>query len=224
MQSTSARRGSDTPIDGLHQRSAYTITISADTGPFSFGATPGDNDSDVAHPEPRPVSRDQSYRRPAMTARRTTHEVNNAAWAYTKCAILFFTALLITWIPSSANRVYSLVHNESSLPPLELMSAFVLPLQGWWNAVVYVVTSWGACKGLVDDLRWGRRPTVSDLVGGMKQRKATAEEGGIQLSQFKTANNQGSKSFLETESMTELAHARENMRDHSDDESQQERR
>lgn len=46
-----------------------------------------------------------------------------------KCAILFFTALLVTWIPSSANRAFSVLHaNEVSLP-LE-----VLPLQDFWNA------------------------------------------------------------------------------------------
>jgi hypothetical protein len=103
---------------------------------------------------------------PHVTARRRNYELNNAAWAYTKCAFLFFTALLITWIPSSTNRVYSLIHGDS-IPAVEFMSAFVLPLQGFWNAIIYAVTSWAACKNLWSDMRHGRRPEVADLVGGM---------------------------------------------------------
>ncbi|KAK5627311.1 hypothetical protein RRF57_003026 [Xylaria bambusicola] len=71
---------------------------------------------------------------------------NDAAWAYTKCAILFFTALLVTWIPSSANRVFSLVHTGETVVALEILSAIVLPLQGFWNAIIYCVTSWSAVK------------------------------------------------------------------------------
>ncbi|RAH85157.1 Nnf1-domain-containing protein [Aspergillus japonicus CBS 114.51] len=41
--------------------------------------------------------------------RATVMETNSAAWAYSKYAVLFFIALLITWVPSTANRVYSLV-------------------------------------------------------------------------------------------------------------------
>ncbi|KAK5997943.1 Cyclic AMP receptor-like A-like protein [Cladobotryum mycophilum] len=83
---------------------------------------------------------------------RQHHELNNAAWTYTKCAILFFTAMLITWIPSSANRVYSLVHNKTTSIPLEFMSVLVLPLQGFWNALIYVVISWTACKNMFRDI------------------------------------------------------------------------
>ncbi|KAI0969896.1 G-protein coupled receptor [Xylaria arbuscula] len=78
--------------------------------------------------------------------RKRSHEANNAAWAYTKCAILFFTALAVTWIPSSANRVYSLVHAGETVVALEILSAIVLPLQGFWNAFIYIVTSWAAVK------------------------------------------------------------------------------
>ena len=91
-------------------------------------------------------------RKRGNNVRRRNHELNNAAWAYTKCAILFFTAILVTWIPSSANRVYSLVHGGQTSTPLEFMSAFVLPLQGFWNAVIYAVTSWKACRELFSGL------------------------------------------------------------------------
>ncbi|KAK3949625.1 hypothetical protein QBC32DRAFT_219279 [Pseudoneurospora amorphoporcata] len=84
----------------------------------------------------------------AQAQRRRVHEAHNAVWSYTKCAILFFSVLLITWIPSSGNRVYSILHHGEISKPLFFASAFVLPLQGFWNAVIYVVTSWAACKEL----------------------------------------------------------------------------
>lgn len=141
-------------------------------------------------------------------ARRRNHELNNAAWSYTKCAILFFTAILITWIPSSANRVYSVVHNKDTYVPLEFMSAFVLPLQGFWNAVIYAVTSWGACKSFFSDLRINRRPAVSEIMGagktGATEQDAAAHQG--RRGQFKSPAR-SSRTF-ESESMTELAKSR----------------
>lgn len=73
-------------------------------------------------------------------------EANSAAWSYTKVAILFFTAMLVTWIPSSANRLYSIGNPGRIIPALEFAAAFVIPLQGFWNAVIYVTTSWKACR------------------------------------------------------------------------------
>ncbi|KAL1912365.1 hypothetical protein Sste5344_001806 [Sporothrix stenoceras] len=84
--------------------------------------------------------------------RRAAYEANTAAWSYAKCAILFFTAMLVTWIPSSANRVFSVVHVDKVSVPLEYMSAFVLPLQGFWNAIIYIVTSWKAMQTLWSDI------------------------------------------------------------------------
>lgn len=84
--------------------------------------------------------------------RRRNHERDNAAWSYTKCALLFFTAMLITWIPSSANRLYSLTHNKTTSTVLEFMSVVVLPLQGFWNCLVYITMSWTACKNLFHDM------------------------------------------------------------------------
>lgn len=79
------------------------------------------------------------------------YEANNAAWSYSKCALLFFTALLITWIPSTANRVYSVVNTGQVSIGLQYTSAFVLPLQGFWNGLIYIFTTRRACKKLIDD-------------------------------------------------------------------------
>ncbi|KAK3997647.1 putative G-protein coupled receptor 157 [Cladorrhinum sp. PSN332] len=140
--------------------------------------------------------------RPATGAnplrRRALYEANNATWSYTKCAILFFTAMLVTWIPSSANRVYSVVHQGHASLPLEYMSAFVLPLQGFWNAIIYVVTSWQACKLLWEDIRsWGR-----------SSREPKEIVVGSRAFQRMSSVRHGSKSSGKTygsESMTELA-------------------
>ncbi|TWU70440.1 hypothetical protein ED733_000256 [Metarhizium rileyi] len=86
-------------------------------------------------------------------ARRRSYENKNAAWCYAKCALLYFTAILITWIPASANRVYSLAHGGQAFTPVAFMSAFVLPLQGFWNCIIYVVMSWTACKELARDIK-----------------------------------------------------------------------
>jgi hypothetical protein len=200
------RQHSDAPADGRERGGAYTITISADIDAFNGSNV---NQETQQH---RQVN-ELNQRRPVTTARRRTYEVNNAAWAYTKCAILFFTALLITWIPSSANRVYSFVHAKKSFPPLEFMSAFVLPLQGWWNAVIYIVTSWGACKSLREDWRLTRRPSISELfIGKQTDDPQQQQHHGVQLSQFRPATRGSPKSY-ETESMTEFAHTRENSED-----------
>jgi hypothetical protein len=136
--------------------------------------------------------------------RRAAYEANSATWSYTKCAILFFTAMLVTWLPSSANRVYSVVHTGETSLPLEYMSAFVLPLQGFWNAIIYVVTSWGACRMLWEDVcSWSsrRRPNAEDLMPGRAafQMMSSGRNG--------SKPSEGNKAF-ETESMTELAGTR----------------
>ncbi|KAK4127467.1 family A G protein-coupled receptor-like protein [Parathielavia appendiculata] len=153
--------------------------------------------------------------------RRAAYEANNATWSYTKCAILFFTAMLVTWIPSSANRVYSVVHSGQASLALEYMSSFVLPLQGFWNAIIYVVTSWGACKMLWEDIRaWcgasgrrgrrGRRglPDPHELMPGggvgMHLHRSTFQ----MMESGKNGRKASDSKTYETESMTELAASR----------------
>jgi hypothetical protein len=120
---------------------------------------------------------------------RAAYEANSATWSYTKCSLLFFTAMLVTWIPSSANRVFSLAHGGEASLTLEYMSAFVLPLQGFWNAIIYIVTSWHACKMLWDDMcAWwprccggrgggGRRANLGSSAGRRRGRRGDMEVG-----------------------------------------------
>ncbi|KAL6715886.1 hypothetical protein ACLMJK_006847 [Lecanora helva] len=89
-------------------------------------------------PPPKALSRNN---RAAMDA-------NTAAWAYTKVALLFFISLLVTWVPSSINRVYSLIYPELISVPFTFASAVVLPSMGFWNSVIYITTSWAAVRML----------------------------------------------------------------------------
>ncbi|MCJ1391201.1 hypothetical protein MMC18_004063 [Xylographa bjoerkii] len=100
----------------------------------------------------RPKS-DISPRSPGLQI--TTHlqhnvalEANTAAWGYTKCALLFFVSLMITWVPSSIFRVYSLAHPGTTSWPLAYAAGLVLPLMGFWNSVIYITTSWSAVTHL----------------------------------------------------------------------------
>ncbi|TVY83029.1 Cyclic AMP receptor-like protein A [Lachnellula suecica] len=69
-------------------------------------------------------------------------ETNADAWLYARVAFLFFLALLVTWVPSSVNRVYALVHPNVVNFPLNYVSSFVFPLQGFWNAISFVEGSY----------------------------------------------------------------------------------
>lgn len=51
-------------------------------------------------------------------------------------------------VPSSINRVYSLVHPSLISVPFTYASGIVLPLMGFWNSVIYVTTSWAAVRML----------------------------------------------------------------------------
>ncbi|KAG9504600.1 hypothetical protein J7337_004575 [Fusarium musae] len=60
--------------------------------------------------------------------------------AYLRTSFLFALSVLVTWIPSSLNRIHSWLVGTS---PYEyhVATAAVLPLQGLWNAVIFFVTS-----------------------------------------------------------------------------------
>ncbi|KAK4162730.1 putative G-protein coupled receptor 157 [Cladorrhinum sp. PSN259] len=179
---------------------AYSVHISSTRRAAdrreSYGEVP------VAPAQNNVTTESPTATRPATGAnplrRRALYEANNATWSYTKCAILFFTAMLVTWIPSSANRVYSVVHQGHASLPLEYMSAFVLPLQGFWNAIIYMVTSWQACRMLWEDIRsWGRSSRErKEIVAGSRnfQRMSSVRNG-----------SKSSDKTYESESMTELA-------------------
>ena len=84
----------------------------------------------------------------SLTRNHALSETNPDAWLYARVAILFFCSLLLCWVPSSINRVYSIAHPDRLVFWLNYIETLVLPLQGFFNAVVYIVTSQTACRNL----------------------------------------------------------------------------
>ena len=129
------------------------------------------------------------------TRRHVAMEANNTVWSYTKVAVLFFIAMMVTWMPSSANRVYSVVHPGEISLDLEYASAFVLPLQGFWNALIYTTTSLPACRQFWAQIRDRRS------IGGSGLKQIA----GVFSNSKGGQGQQNRKQYIETESMTELA-------------------
>ncbi|EGD87854.1 hypothetical protein H112_04324 [Trichophyton rubrum D6] len=81
--------------------------------------------------------------------RKASWERQSAAWAYSKFALLFFCSLLVTWVPASLNRVYSFVEPNKPSNVLTYVASLVLPLQGFWNSLVYAAVSSSAISSYV---------------------------------------------------------------------------
>jgi hypothetical protein len=128
-----------------------------------------------------------------LSRRNAANQADTAIWSYTKVAVLFFVAMMVTWVPSSANRVYSVVHPGQINLGLEYASAFVLPLQGFWNAIIYTTTSLPACEAYWEEFKEFRKNKRlgsngrSVFGGGADGRRARRN-----------------KNYTETDSVTEL--------------------
>ena len=123
--------------------------------------------------ETRPPMTPRAHSTVAQRNNRAAMEANRAAFGYTKVALLFFVSLLVTWVssprrllqtkadrptdrptpahkkpqvPSSTNRVYSVIHPSLVSLPTIYATGVVLPLMGFWNAVIYTTTSWQAVR------------------------------------------------------------------------------
>ncbi|KAK4098580.1 hypothetical protein N658DRAFT_431714 [Parathielavia hyrcaniae] len=87
--------------------------------------------------------------------------------AYLRTSFVFAISILVTWTPSSINRVYSLMYPTRTSYPLNLAGAVVLPLQGLWNAIIFAATSWPI---LTDEFRVLRRAGWRGLFTGPHRR------------------------------------------------------
>ena len=147
----------------------YSVTVSSGPEPrtrFDIenshpGANVGRNDFEMSPTVRFPAP--ETPRVNATQGHRAATQTDNANWAYAKVAVLFFVALMVTWIPSSANRVYSYVHPGQISPGLEFASAFVLPLQGFWNGLIYATTSIPACKSFWREMTGRKMFTAKPL-------------------------------------------------------------
>lgn len=97
-------------------------------------------------------------------------------YAYTRVALLFCTSILITWVPASINRVYGLRNPDNPSFSLNVGSAIVLPLQGFWNTVIYFVTSLGIWKVILRE--WREKRAITEIVhmGGGRVEEGESNE------------------------------------------------
>lgn len=71
--------------------------------------------------------------------------------AYLRTAVLFAISVVVTWIPSSINRIRGLIYPDSPYP-YNVATAAVLPLQGLWNGIIFFVTSWKNLRISIRDM------------------------------------------------------------------------
>ncbi|KAF2672643.1 hypothetical protein BT63DRAFT_132702 [Microthyrium microscopicum] len=77
----------------------------------------------------------------SSASKRMSSQMNRGARTYAKLAFLLYLIMLTMWIPSTMNRVYSIVRDGKISFGLCMAAAVVLPLQGFFNALVYAVIS-----------------------------------------------------------------------------------
>jgi len=84
--------------------------------------------------------------------------------AYLRTSFLFALSVLVTWIPSSINRIRGMFYSDSPYS-YNVGTATVLPLQGVWNAVIFFVMSWKVLRESIAD--WSNRGQVVELTEGL---------------------------------------------------------
>lgn len=90
--------------------------------------------------------------------------------AYLRTSFLFGLSVLVTWIPSSMNRIHGWLSGSSPFQ-YHVATASVLPLQGLWNAIIFFVTSWRILREGVLDWRAERRGSDVNLEAGREMEE-----------------------------------------------------
>jgi hypothetical protein len=96
-----------------------------------------------------PAPKESWYGRTRNAYTRWCNKFNNmdpVKLAYLRTSFVFAISVLVTWTPSSINRVHDLVSKQGASFGLNLASSIVLPLQGVWNAVIFFSTSSSALR------------------------------------------------------------------------------
>ncbi|KAJ5094912.1 hypothetical protein N7532_007203 [Penicillium argentinense] len=96
---------------------------------------------------------------------------NKVMWSYLRLSFLFFIAMVATWTPSFVNRIYGLINSSEPNFGLNLAGAFVLCLQGFWNAIIYTSTALPILKS-----QWASMTTSKTYwrpPGGVVERETT---------------------------------------------------
>jgi hypothetical protein len=99
--------------------------------------------------------------------------------AYLRTSFVFALSILVTWTPSSINRVYSLAYPARTSYGLNLASAVVLPLQGLWNAIIFAAASWHILRDEWAEARRRGRGCGGFWFGGFgRARRLSSGAGG----------------------------------------------
>lgn len=128
-------------------------------------------------PQDRKTSAAEMFQVRSLTRNHALKEINADAWLYARVAFLFFCSLLICWVPSSINRLYSIIYPNTMVFGLNYIAAFVLPLQGFFNAIIYIISSQTACRNL-----WRSMTGAHEL-----PRKNSVLSGSVESSKGDTA-------------------------------------
>jgi len=69
-------------------------------------------------------------------------KTNRGAKTYAQVAFLLFMVMLSVWVPSTANRIYGVLHDKHDQKnfALNMAAAIVLPLQGFFNTCIFIFT------------------------------------------------------------------------------------
>ena len=110
----------------------------------------------------------------ALTRSAAEHDANTEALLYARAAFFYFVALLAIWLPASANRAYAVARPDRVSFPLAYASALLLSAQGFFNVIVYTVTSRGPMRELLGCVSRGR--CAGGRSGG---RRRSEDELGI---------------------------------------------
>ncbi|KAH7124852.1 G-protein coupled receptor [Dactylonectria estremocensis] len=120
---------------------------------------------------------------PIMTRIRSQTTHFNSSWlkgldpiklAYLRTSFIFAISILVTWTPSSINRVNSLINPNNGSYGLNIATAVVLPLQGVWNAAIYFTTSWSKFKE-------GYRAWMSNQSARRRDNRGVSGLGGARI-------------------------------------------
>ncbi|KIE02288.1 G-protein coupled receptor, partial [Metarhizium majus ARSEF 297] len=123
--------------------------------------------------------------------------------AYLRTSLLFGLSVLVTWIPSSMNRIHSWIEGDSPYT-YQVASAAVLPLQGFWNCVIFFVTSWRVVKDEVM-YRAGRMPPASHNDSGMGTLERTVNREESRASTDDEAESLNTRSDVELRTVEHAA-------------------
>ncbi|KAM0522546.1 hypothetical protein ACHAPE_002138 [Trichoderma viride] len=109
--------------------------------PEAYGKSPYQNATVSARQPKQPSTVLSRLRHVKSNASLKLKRLDPVKMAYLRTSFIFGFAILITWIPSSVNRLYSLTYHGRVNFQLSVASGCVLPLQGVWNALIYFTTS-----------------------------------------------------------------------------------